>query len=293
LAYKLLQATKAVRRFDNQTRRPAIGLPYRRQYRQKIGGAEMVKLSKEGQQLLALLVAELKEAIPGNPATYITYKQVHERLGLELASVTYGESLKVQGLSSLADWTAHFRYPGITGLIIDGTSLMPGEGYFRLFRKTKDDFQWWAEQVQLSKDFDWMPHLPDFVPPSAPKASDIMEPPERQRVTVDRIIRDTIASRRVKALHQYKCQICSTVIILPDGSNYAEAHHIRPLGRPHSGPDIADNILCVCPNHHAELDFGVRSLAIGDLAWVAGHQPSDLHISYHNKVIFKQRARHR
>jgi putative restriction endonuclease len=35
---------------------------------------------------------------------------------------------------------------------------------------------------------------------------------------------------------------------------YAEAAHIRPLGAPHHGPDTADNILCLCPNHHVLFD---------------------------------------
>jgi putative restriction endonuclease len=36
--------------------------------------------------------------------------------------------------------------------------------------------------------------------------------------------------------------------------SYAEAAHIHPLGAPHHGPDTADNILCLCPNHHVLFD---------------------------------------
>jgi predicted restriction endonuclease len=56
-------------------------------------------------------------------------------------------------------------------------------------------------------------------------------------------------------LHEYRCQICGKRIALPDGGFYAEAHHIRPLGSPHNGPDHVGNILCVCPNHHVALDY--------------------------------------
>jgi hypothetical protein len=241
--------------------------------------------------LLALLVRQLPSAIPNNPGTFISYKQVHDRLGLELSGITYGESLKIQGLSNLAEWTAAGGYPGITGLIIDGTSMMPGEGYFRLFRKSKDDFEWWAEQVRLSKEFDWSPYLPGFGLPTILRASDINEPARREKAIVYRIIRDTMVSRRVKVLHQYECQLCSHTIVLPDGTKYAEAHHIRPLGGLHSGPDVAENVLCLCPNHHAEVDYGVRSLAIDDLKLVPGHCPGELYINYHNKIICKQRAR--
>jgi hypothetical protein len=245
----------------------------------------VVDLDKYGERLLALLVEQLSSAVPNNPATFITYKQVHDRLGLEQLRGTYGESLKPQGLSNLADWTAANGYPGITGLIIDGTSKMPGEGYFRLFHKTGDDFRWWEEQIKESINFDWSPYLADARLPSVPTASDIREPGEREKVTVSRVIRDTVVSRRVKALHQYKCQICSHVIILRDGSRYAEAHHIRPLGGDHEGPDVAENVLCLCPNHHAEMDYGVRPINLSDLRLVRGHCPDEDYVQYHNGVI--------
>jgi predicted restriction endonuclease len=38
---------------------------------------------------------------------------------------------------------------------------------------------------------------------------------------------------------------------------YAEGAHIRPLGRPHDGPDVESNILCLCPNDHVRFEFGV------------------------------------
>jgi putative restriction endonuclease len=41
-----------------------------------------------------------------------------------------------------------------------------------------------------------------------------------------------------------------------DGSTYAEGAHVRPLGRPHVGRDALENILCLCPNHHTQFDFG-------------------------------------
>ena len=30
--------------------------------------------------------------------------------------------------------------------------------------------------------------------------------------------------------------------------------HIKGLGRPHNGPDIIENMLCLCPNHHDQFD---------------------------------------
>jgi hypothetical protein len=123
-------------------------------------------------------------------------------------------------------------------------------------------------------------------PPSAtPEASDLATPPSRCLVTTYRILRDTELARHVKALHKNKCQLCGHTIVLPEGSRYSEAHHIRPLGKPHDGPDAMDNIVCVCPNHHAELDYGARPLSAKGLWTAPGHSVNETYIRYHNEVI--------
>lgn len=122
-------------------------------------------------------------------------------------------------------------------------------------------------------------------PPPAPEAIDLASPPGRVPTTVHRIIRDTVLARRVKQLHRYKCQICGHSIQLPDGSFYAEAHHIQPLGEPDNGPDVIGNILCVCPNHHAELDLRARQITVSGLAVVPGHAVERRFVDYHNQKI--------
>jgi len=245
----------------------------------------MYDLDAQGQRLLALLVEKLKDVIPGDPRTYISYQDVHDRLHLDQLGPTYGVSLQHQGLDSLADWTKAEGKPGITGIIIDRGTSMPGEGYFGLFNRTMTDFEWWRTQVQRSKEFDWSAYLPVSVSAESPRASDIVEPTSRQETTTYRILRDTNRARRVKSLHPYKCRLCAYTIRLPDGSAYAEAHHIRPLGEPHNGPDVMENILCLCPNHHAELDYGARPLQVGELSSVPGHLAGEEYIRYHNEVI--------
>jgi hypothetical protein len=47
-------------------------------------------------------------------------------------------------------------------------------------------------------------------------------------------------------LYDFTCQICGTRLATPAGA-YAEICHIKPLGRPHNGPDVPENILCLCP----------------------------------------------
>ncbi len=90
-----------------------------------------------------------------------------------------------------------------------------------------------------------------------PKANDIQEPaaPQRQRIEVSRIIRNTRITQHLKQLYKNKCQICGKTINLKN-HEYSEGHHIQPLGQDHKGPDIASNIIIVCPNHHAEFDYG-------------------------------------
>jgi hypothetical protein len=119
--------------------------------------------------------------------------------------------------------------------------------------------------------------------PRLPVSSDIESPPpDRVATTTYRIIRDTELARRVKSMHDFRCQICGHVILLPDGSRYAEAHHIRPLGEPHNGPDVLGNIICVCPNHHAELDYFVIRLDLPSLHHVNGHEIDAGFVDYHN-----------
>jgi predicted restriction endonuclease len=92
----------------------------------------------------------------------------------------------------------------------------------------------------------------------------------------------------VKGLHNYECQICGDTIMLPEGLRYAEAHHIQPLGAGHKGPDIRENILCVCPNHHAELDLGAGRIQLQELRHANKHQVAERYIDYHNKNLYRR-----
>jgi predicted HNH restriction endonuclease len=101
-----------------------------------------------------------------------------------------------------------------------------------------------------------------------------------------RIIRDTKLCREVKKLHNYECQICGFSINLPEEGRYAEAHHIIPLGAPHHGADKAENIIVVCPNHHAMLDYGVIKLEFPLILTRGKHQLCTESVAYHNAKIY-------
>ena len=110
---------------------------------------------------------------------------------------------------------------------------------------------------------------------------------DRRHTTVTRVVRDTAQARRIKYLHDHKCQVCGARLVGSAGP-YAEAAHIRPLGKSHNGPDTADNILCLCPNHHVLFDYG--GFTVNDDLFLAGeegtltvhprHHPSQEHLRY-------------
>lgn len=72
-------------------------------------------------------------------------------------------------------------------------------------------------------------------------------------------LRNTLLASSVKERYSFRCQVCHSTVQLAD-RNYAESHHIRPLGHPHNGSDIESNILVACPNHHVMLDRGALSI---------------------------------
>lgn len=120
-------------------------------------------------------------------------------------------------------------------------------------------------------------------------ASDVAEPlPTYSTQIVTRIIRDSILAYELKRLYQFRCQICETRLVLNSNKFYAEGHHIKPLGRPHFGPDLAGNMLVLCPNHHVELDFGARKIQQNDLLLIK-HQIQPQYIDYHNQEIYPYR----
>lgn len=113
----------------------------------------------------------------------------------------------------------------------------------------------------------------------------------RKEGTVLRIVRDTDVTRGIKALYNYECQVCGYTINTKSG-RYAEGAHVRPLGRPHDGDDSADNVLCLCPNHHIMFDKGLFSIddnlelvgvLSGKLIIHIQHRLNNSNLEYHRK----------
>lgn len=108
-----------------------------------------------------------------------------------------------------------------------------------------------------------------------------------------RVVRDTRAGDAVKQIHHHVCQACGTRLVRPGGA-YAETAHIKPLGRPHNGPDEAANILCLCPN--CRLLFDGWAFTVEDDGMLSGaldgklienevHEISREYLRYHRHLF--------
>lgn len=77
----------------------------------------------------------------------------------------------------------------------------------------------------------------------------------RTEVTTSRIKRNTSISENLKEIYEYKCQICDIFLNQPGTERgICIGAHIKPIGKPHEGPDAIENMLCLCPNHHDQFD---------------------------------------
>jgi len=63
---------------------------------------------------------------------------------------------------------------------------------------------------------------------------------------------------QLKLLRDFKCQICNKKIPIKNNKFYIEAAHIIP--KCEKGPELPENILILCPNHHKEFDFGDKKI---------------------------------
>jgi putative restriction endonuclease len=127
----------------------------------------------------------------------------------------------------------------------------------------------------------------DFSIPNKPKPIGT-DQPGKTKGTVTRTIRDSKVTLWVKEHYNFECQVCGTTIETL-GGRYAEGAHIKPIGKPHRGPDTTDNMLCLCPNHHVSFDKGTLCISDdysligqkGTLHVKAGHEIDAECIRYH------------
>ncbi|MEV6619418.1 YDG/SRA domain-containing protein [Amycolatopsis sp. NPDC051106] len=91
--------------------------------------------------------------------------------------------------------------------------------------------------------------------PAHPKVPVGTLEPTRRPTSGEAIVRSIEVARFVKEAHDYTCQMCGTRLAIA-GRGYAQGAHIQAVGGAHKGPDIPENMLCLCPNCHALFDLG-------------------------------------
>lgn len=91
---------------------------------------------------------------------------------------------------------------------------------------------------------------------------DYEEPPDKIKSFVSRFIRDTEKTLLLKQKYMHKCQICGFRLKVTNNKYYSEVHHIWPLNE--GGLDNFDNMIVLCPNHHAAFDLAVIGIDTED-----------------------------
>ena len=141
---------------------------------------------------------------------------------------------------------------------------------------------WRFEMVPLSSKDVVQPKEVEHLPQAAPRIV---------RTTVQRRVRNTAMISSLKGIYNNTCQLCGLRINLQEGRGYSEGAHVKPLSQ--GGPDIRENILILCPNHHVMLDKGALVLN-SDRTWTSeeesgrilfrrNHSISDEFIMFHQK----------
>lgn len=123
-------------------------------------------LSSRGRALLALIVqhAATSGFIPGDPSTYLGYKDCCVALGVApaTADVPWGRLLQQHGLNDLNEWTVLHDLPRVTGLIVNQSGdrqYWPGGDYFQSNGRPDMDGPWWEDQAKLAAQLNWKPFL--------------------------------------------------------------------------------------------------------------------------------------
>lgn len=116
----------------------------------------------------------------------------------------------------------------------------------------------------------------------------------RTQHTVNKVDRNHLLSDKVKKLYNYRCQVCNSLLEKPKGA-IAVGAHIRALGRPHDGPDNINNLICLCPNHHAQFDaysFYIDENSL-EIKGLKGFEGQKLTVSKQHKICREFFAYHR
>lgn len=126
--------------------------------------------------------------------------------------------------------------------------------------------------------------------------------PGRYRGLSSTVERDQQLVNDLKELYGDMCQVCGDRRLKSPTAGFSHVHHLKPLGRPHNGPDVPENVVVVCPNHHEDFENGMLTVdpqtltvrhyyddgADGQkIATKEGHEIAPRYVWYHNRVRAK------
>jgi hypothetical protein len=76
----------------------------------------------------------------------------------------------------------------------------------------------------------------------------LANPKPVQKIVVEQFDRNRFLADSLKSYYESRCQVCGHSFEPVYGAAYSESHHIQYLSD--GGPDISENIVVLCPNHH-------------------------------------------
>ena len=114
--------------------------------------------------------------------------------------------------------------------------------------------------------------------------NDIEETTRKLR-EINQINRNKRIVNILKLHYDYKCQICNTHLDLHSQEKYIEVHHLKPLGAPHNGPDIIENMIVVCPNCHVLLDYKSIQISLESIKIKEPHIIDLQYLIYQNSIL--------
>ncbi|AST91009.1 MULTISPECIES: HNH endonuclease [Sutcliffiella] len=125
--------------------------------------------------------------------------------------------------------------------------------------------------------------------------------PVKESREVKVVLRDQTLVQQLKQLYRHTCQVCGEVVETGFNQYSTEVHHIQPLGL-HNGPDMKENMIVLCPNHHVMFDRGAITLDLQNERVQHINENNSLHnkkitikhtihqkyVDYHNLMILKK-----
>lgn len=113
-------------------------------------------------------------------------------------------------------------------------------------------------------------------------------PPEKRERLLETYVRNQKHVRDLKRLYGGRCQICGSSPLDGEFGDLAEAHHIEWLCR--GGRDVLENLISLCPNHHAAIHAADPVFDRAGLEFRSGRMRLPVLLDHHLRLTASQSA---